>query len=86
MKFALEHEYTIFKIWRWSRAPEIEPLGQVSSSRHSDYVESVLLLQSYTGVNETIVCLFVCFKSFIENMNQYKGSGATFSNASINQE
>lgn len=86
MRFALEHEHIIFKIWRWSWAPEIKPLGQISSSRHSDYLESVLLLQSYTGANETIVCLFVYLKFLLENINQYKGSGATFSDASINQE
>lgn len=76
MRFASEHEHIIFKIRRWSRAPEIKPLGQISSPRHSDYLESVLLFQSYAGVDETIICLslwflffFFYFKSFIEDIN-----------------
>lgn len=46
MRFASEHEYTIFKIRRWSRAPEIKPLGQIYSLWHSNYLESVLLFKS----------------------------------------
>lgn len=64
MRFISEHKHTIFKIRRWSGAPEIKALGQISSPRHSDYLESVLLLQNYAGVNKTIISL-----SFLRILN-----------------
>lgn len=70
VRFASENEHITFKIQRRSKAPEIKPLGQISSPRHSSCLELVLLFQSYTGVNETIIIsLFFFLNSFIEDRN-----------------
>lgn len=88
MRFASEHEYTIFKILRWSRAPEIKLLGLIYSLRYSNYLESALLFKSYAGINETIISVSFKknYKSFIDDINKYMETGGTFSHASINQE